>query len=153
MSLNFVNEFKELSNTGKLRFENEEEAIRRESKLLKEEGVDIIIVLSHCGLDIDERIAKEAAPFVDVIVGGHSHSFMYTVEDGIEAPGPDPVKDIYPKVVETNGHKVLIVQASAYCKYIGNITVYFDREGRVADWKGQPVYLDSDIIPGNGIHF
>lgn len=73
---------------------------------------------------------------------------MYTVEDGHEAPGPDIVKDEYPAVVETDGHKVLIVQASSYAKYIGNITVYFDKEGNVKKWAGAPVYLDSDIFPG-----
>lgn len=49
---------KEISKTGKLRFYNEEEVIKREAIKLKDEGVDIIIVLSHCGLDVDYRIAK-----------------------------------------------------------------------------------------------
>lgn len=63
---------------GKLQFKNEEIAIKEESMKLKERGVDIIIVLSHCGLDVDYRIAKAIAPYVDVIVGGHSHTYMYT---------------------------------------------------------------------------
>lgn len=117
---------------------------------LKEEGVDIIIVLSHCGLDVDYRIAKEAAPYVDVIVGGHSHTFMYTAEEGETPPGPDEVKDNYPAVVENaDGHTVLIVQASAYVKYVGDITVYFDKDGNVANWTGKPFYLDSHIKPGD----
>lgn len=131
-----------------MRFYNEEETIRKEAALLKEQGVDIIIALTHCGLDVDYRIAKGAAPYVDVIVGGHSHSFMYNVEEGGTAPGPDVVKDSYPAVVETDGHKVLIVQASSYAKYVGNLTVYFNKEGNVAKWEGAPVYLDTDIVPG-----
>lgn len=131
-----------------MRFINEELVIRRESELLKKQGVDIIIVLSHCGLNIDERIAKEVAPYVDVIVGGHTHTFMYTVDENGQAPGPDIVKEKYPKVIESDGHKVLIVQASAYCKYVGNITVFFDKEGRIAHWDGQPVYLDTHIEQG-----
>lgn len=131
-----------------MRFYNEEEIVIREAEELKKQGVDIIIVLSHCGLDVDKRIAQHAAPYVDVIVGGHSHTFMYTVEEGGTAPGPDVVKDEYPAVVESNGHKVLIVQASAYIKYVGDITVYFDKNGRVAKWEGQPVYLDSDVAQG-----
>lgn len=139
---------KEISNTGRLKFYNEEEVIVREAEKLKRDGVDIIIVLSHCGLDTDYRIAEKAAPYVDVIVGGHSHTFMYTTENGESAPGPDVVQDSYPAVVETNGHKVLIVQASAYLKYIGDITVYFDKNGRVAKWEGQPAYLDSHVVQG-----
>lgn len=122
--------------------------IVREAERLKEQGVDIIIVLSHCGLDVDKRIAETAAPYVDVIVGGHSHTFMYSAEEGESAPGPDIVKDAYPAVIETNGHKVLIVQASAYVKYVGDITVYFDKNGRVAKWEGQPAYLDSHVPQG-----
>lgn len=140
---------KEISNTGRLKFYNEEEVIMREAENLKRDGVDIIVVLSHCGLDVDYRIAKKAAPYVDVIVGGHSHTFMYTVKNGEPAPGPDVVKDTYPAVVETNGHKVLIVQASAYVKYVGDITVYFDKKGRVVKWEGQPAYLDSHIAQGS----
>lgn len=83
-----------IAHTEGLRFHNEVETIRKESKLLKDLGVDIIIVLSHCGLQEDYAIAREAAPYVDVIVGGHSHSFMYTMRDGEIAPGPDVVKGV-----------------------------------------------------------
>lgn len=86
-----------------------------------------------------------------MIVGGHSHTFMYTVNEGGKAPRPDIPTDLYPAVVETNGHKVLIVQASAYMKYVGNLTVYFDTNGNVAEWHGNPIYLDANITPG--LHF
>lgn len=82
-----------------MKFKNESIAIREEAAKLKQEGVDIIIVLSHCGLDVDYIIAKQAGPDVDVIVGGHSHTFMYTAKEGEKAPGPDVVRDKYPAVV------------------------------------------------------
>ena len=34
---------------------------------------DIIILISHCGEEMDKKIAK-AVPEIDVIIGGHSHS-------------------------------------------------------------------------------
>lgn len=81
-------------------------AIRAEAAKLKADGVNIIIVLSHCGLDVDYEIARNAGPDIDVIVGGHSHTFMYT---GPFPPGPDRPKDNYPAVVQNpNGHKVYI---------------------------------------------
>ncbi|KAG5670061.1 hypothetical protein PVAND_000347 [Polypedilum vanderplanki] len=63
---------------------------------------------------------------IDIIVGGHSHSFLYS---GTPSIGPDtPVSD-YPTIEEQeNVRKVLIVQASAYNKYLGNITLYFDED-------------------------
>lgn len=132
-----------------MRFTNESIAVREEAAKLKSEGVDIIIVLSHCGLDVDYIIAQNAGPDVDVIVGGHSHTFMYTTAPGERAPGPDKPGDTYPAVVtHEDGHRVLIVQASAYLKYVGDITVYFDTEGRVVTYEGAPVYLDSNVEQG-----
>lgn len=149
LNIFFMLPFKDIAHTENLRFYNESETVVRESMLLKEQGVDIIIVLSHCGLDVDYQIAREAAPFVDVIVGGHSHTFMYTVKDGETAPGPSRPADNYPAVVENdNGHKVLIVQASAYMKYVGDLVVYFDQDGRVVTWEGSPIYLDTHIKQG-----
>lgn len=139
----------EIASTEKLRFTNESIAIRKEAAKLKSEGVDIIIVLSHCGLDVDYIIAQNAGPDVDVIVGGHSHTFMYTTKPGERAPGPDRPGDKYPAVVtHADGHKVLIVQASAYLKYVGDITVYFDKKGRVVSWEGAPIFLDSNVAQG-----
>ena len=67
----------EISSTGKLVFLDETETVNKEAAKLKEQGVDIIIALSHAGLDVDREVAA-VAPDVDVIVGGHSHSFLYT---------------------------------------------------------------------------
>ena len=117
---------------------------------MKDQGVDIIIVLSHCGLDVDYQIARETASLIDVIVGGHTHTFMYTVKNGETPPGPDKVQDEYPAVVESSsGHKVLIVQASAFMKYVGDLIVYFDQNGHVVTWEGNPIYLDTNIKQGN----
>lgn len=66
-----------LSSTGKLKFLNEVDTVNDEAQRLKEKGVNIIIVLSHCGLDVD-RIMAAKCPLIDVIVGGHSHTFLYT---------------------------------------------------------------------------
>ncbi len=35
---------------------------------------DLIIVLSHSGLDADKKLASQLGPEVDIIIGGHSHS-------------------------------------------------------------------------------
>lgn len=143
--------FQEIAPTERLRFHEETDAIRREALSLSEQGVNIIIVLSHCGLAIDYQIARETAPFVDVIVGGHTHSFMYTAKNDEEAPGPDKhkIEAAYPAVIETqDNHRVLIVQASSRLKYIGDLTVYFTDDGKVGAWDGNSIYLDSYIKPG-----
>ncbi|KAG7209791.1 hypothetical protein KM043_011409 [Ampulex compressa] len=137
-----------IANTEKLRFLDEVETVNSEAQKLRSQGIDIIVVLSHAGLDID-RIMAARCPLVDVIVGGHSHSFLYS--------GPPPFidhpVDEYPVVVTQEGtnRTVLIVQAAAYTKYLGNLTVWFDNEGEVIDWDGNPILLDYSVEEDPGI--
>ncbi|XP_036221522.2 apyrase isoform X2 [Bactrocera oleae] len=133
----------DLANTGNLIFQNESAAIREEAQKLKAQGANIIIAITHCGYNVDKLIAQHAADDVDVIVGSHSHTFLYT---GDKLPGPDTPYGPYPtEVVHENGHRILIVQAAAYAKYVGNITVYFDDEGNVVDYSGAPIYMGSSV--------
>lgn len=118
------------SNTGKVTFLDDIETVHREANKLEADGINIIVVLSHCGIDADLQIARNNSK-IDVIVGGHSHTTMYNGD----APGIDLPKYEYPVVVEQNsGHKVLIVQASAFAKYVGNLTVYFNELGEAIQW-------------------
>uniref|UniRef100_A0A182JP57 Apyrase n=1 Tax=Anopheles christyi TaxID=43041 RepID=A0A182JP57_9DIPT len=134
-----------MADTGALVFEDEAETVRMEADRLTAEGVDIVVVLSHCGLDVDHIIAANAGPNVDIIVGGHSHSFLYT---GQNDKIPMTPASEYPTVVtQPDGHRVLIVQASAYTKLVGDIVLYFDEQGIVQHWKGNPIYLSNEILP------
>lgn len=120
--------------------------MRKEAANLKKQGIDIIIVLSHCGLDVDLVIAEKGGPDISVIVGGHTHSFMYT---GPESPGPDVPVSEYPAVVNnTAGHEVLVVQASALSKYVGDLTVWFDADGKAKSWSGDPIFLGTGVEQG-----
>lgn len=90
-------------------------------------------------------IAEKVGNDVDIIVGGHSHTFMYT---GDNPPGPDTPQAEYPEtVVDSSGNKVLIVQAAALAKYVGEIVLWFDKDGKVIKYEGAPVYLDNSVIP------
>lgn len=51
--------------------------MKKETKKLRDSGVNIIIALGHSGVEMDKIIAKEVED-IDVIVGGHSHTFLYT---------------------------------------------------------------------------
>lgn len=135
---------KDISSPGKLIFLDEVESVKKEADRLKaEENVDIIIVLSHSGLDVDYLMAQNGGENIDVIVGGHSHDLLYT---GDQIPGPDTPKDEYPAVItQASGRKVLIVQASAYTKFVGNLTVYFDQAGEVQKWSGNPIFMDDTV--------
>lgn len=126
----------------------EVEAVREEVAKLTAEGIKIIIVLSHCGLEVDREIAKHGGP-IDIIVGGHSHSFLFS---GDNPPGPDDPVSTYPTIErQESGHEVLIVQASAYTKYLGDITLYFDEDGVIREYEGAPIFLGHDVVQDVGI--
>nr|XP_017036139.1 apyrase isoform X1 [Drosophila kikkawai] len=132
----------DLANTGKLSFRNESDTIREEAQLLKAQGANIIIVISHCGYEVDKEIAANAGDWIDVIVGSHSHTLLYT---GTPPSGSTPAGPYPTEVVHSSGHRVLIVQASAYARYVGNLVVYFDDNGDVLDFEGNPLYMDQSV--------
>lgn len=58
--------------------------------LLKEKGCDLVICLSHLGIQMDKKLVGKTRN-IDVILGGHSHTFMkgpqkYRNLDGKEVP-------------------------------------------------------------------
>ncbi len=63
-----------LSDTSYAKVTNATEEIK---KIIKTVKYDHLIILSHCGLDEDRKIAKEV-PEIDLIVGGHNHFFFET---------------------------------------------------------------------------
>jgi 5'-nucleotidase/UDP-sugar diphosphatase len=99
--------------------------------------VDIIVALSHCGLNRDKAIAA-TVDGIDIIVGGHTHSLLSNTDP--EAEGP------YPVVVESpSGNNVLVVTAKCWGQYLGTLDVSFDENGVPVEWTGEPVLLDSSV--------
>ncbi len=71
---------------------------------LRAQGADIVIVLSHSGLEGDKELAREV-PELDLIVGGHCHSVLHEpVEEG----------------------RTLIVQAGSRARYLGVLELAYD---------------------------
>jgi len=107
-------------------------AVQSEVDFLTEAGVNIIILLSHSSYGIDKLIAANTTG-VDVIVGGHDNTLLSNVSD--RAKGP------YPTVV--NGTQ--IVQAYAYGKFLGELSVLFDEAGNVIHASGEPIIIDGSV--------
>ncbi|OWK02032.1 NT5E, partial [Cervus elaphus hippelaphus] len=69
-----------LSNPGpNLVFEDEIAALQPEVDKLKTLNVNKIIALGHSGFEVDKLIAQKVKG-VDVVVGGHTNTFLYTGE-------------------------------------------------------------------------
>ena len=104
-----------------IKFLDEIPAVKEEASRLKSEGVNILIALGHAGYDLDKEMASKI-PDLDLIVGGHSHTFLWTGNDypSVEKPWGD-----YPTYIKANGtDKVIpVVQAYKYGKYLGHLMV------------------------------
>lgn len=57
-------------------------SIAAEAKQLKNHGVDILIALGHSGFEMDIQIARDVED-IDLVIGGHSNTFLYTGEYNI----------------------------------------------------------------------
>lgn len=93
-----------------IRFLNPIEEVNHYARILKEdEKVDMVIALSHLGYQSDsqfsdKKVAAESRN-VDVIIGGHSHTFL-----------PEPVK-----VDNLDGKPVLITQSGSKGMNVGKL--------------------------------
>ncbi|CAK9801437.1 Protein 5NUC [Anthophora plagiata] len=134
-------ETKILSKSENVIFLDEVESIRREAKILKEQGVNILIALGHSGFEVDKKIAKEVDD-IDIVIGGHTNTFLYNGEQ----PNVEVPEGLYPTIVrQKSGRKTYVVQAYAYTKYLGNLTVTFDKNGEVTRITGNPILVNSSI--------
>lgn len=92
----------------KLRYLDPIAVTNRYSGLLKEKGCDLVIVLSHLGMEksdfTDIQLARSCRN-VDLIIGGHSHTFL-----------EEPVC-----VEDADGNDVMIVTDGCWGLYVGKL--------------------------------
>ena len=122
-------------NPGAVTFSDPIETARKMAKQLRAEGADVIICLSHCGVrepksgpitegeDID---LARAVPEIDVIVGGHTHTF---VREPIIADGTP------------------VVQAGCYGAALGELVIRMEGGKRTVE--SYTLHTVDDTIPGD----
>ncbi len=81
------------------------EVIYRELTKLQHK-TDVIVLLSHLGIDEDKEIAKRF-PSIDLIIGGHTHHLLRTGE-----------------IVD----QTLLTAAGKHCSYVGEVRITWDHE-------------------------
>lgn len=123
----------EIASPGKnVVFTDPVQAVQGEVDRLTAEGVNKIVVLSHSGYLVDQRVAAGTTG-VDVIVGGHDNTYLSNTAEN--AAGP------YPTMVG----KTAIVQAYAYGKFLGELNVTFDDAGEIVSAVGEPLIMDKAV--------
>ncbi len=113
-------------------------AARTSVQKLKQQGINKIIALTHIGFE-DDVILAQKVPDIDIIIGAHSHTPVGNIPN---ANHPYPL-------VEKNGTKepVLVVTDWEWGKYLGDLSVSFDRTGKLIAWAGKPHAIEASIKP------
>ncbi|QDY68554.1 bifunctional metallophosphatase/5'-nucleotidase [Qingshengfaniella alkalisoli] len=113
-------------------FTDSAEAVQGEVDKLTDEGINKIVVLSHSGYEVDKQVAENTTG-VDVIVGGHSNTYLSNSSEDAEGPYPTMIGD------------TAIVQAYAYGKFLGELNLVFDDEGNLVSAEGEPLIMDAAV--------
>jgi 2',3'-cyclic-nucleotide 2'-phosphodiesterase (5'-nucleotidase family) len=93
-------------------------------KRLRDQGADIVVLLSHLGLAVDRRIGGEL-PGLDLIIGSHTHNLLEQ---------PERAGDSW------------VVQAGKFANYFGHVVIDFDETARqIRDVTGSVVPRDETV--------
>ena len=112
-------------------------AVQNEVNKLKNQGIDILIALTHIGIEEDKKLAK-AIPELDIIVGAHSHTLLSNNQDDKN------VYDTYPiTVMHPDNTKTLITTVGLAGHHIGLLHVTFNKNGHILSYKGDAVRVDN----------
>lgn len=101
---------------------------RKLATKLKQEGADLVVVISHNGMAANKLIAAE--PNVDIVIHAHDH-----------------VKLNEPLVVTHNGKSALMVEAYQWGQYVGKLDLVVDTETKKYTLKHYELIQMDDTIP------
>ena len=97
---------------------------------VRKKGAQVVILLSHNGMDIDSKLASRVSG-IDMILGGHTH-------DGVPLPN----------VVRNPGGVTVVTNAGSHGKFLGVID-FEVKHGRVADYRYHLLPVFSELLPAD----
>ena len=111
-------------------FRSQEEPLQQLVNTLRAGGAQLVVLLSHNGMDVDLKMAQRVAG-IDAILGGHTH-------DGVPAP----------VIVKNRAGQTLVTNAGSSAKFLGVLD--FDvRDGRVQDFRYKLMPVFSNLLPAD----
>jgi sulfur-oxidizing protein SoxB len=99
-------------------------------RVRESEKPDVVVVLSHNGMDVDLKMASRVSG-IDVIFGGHTH-------DGMPAP----------TLVKNAGGKTLVTNAGSNGKFLGVMDLDV-KGGKVRDFRYRLLPIFSNLLPAD----
>ena len=106
----------------------QEESLQKAVDEARAKGAQVVVLLSHNGMDVDLKVASRVSG-IDVILGGHTH-------DGVPQPS----------VVENRGGKTLVTNAGSNGKFVGLLELDV-KQGRAPDVRYRLVPVFAKLLP------
>ena len=110
------------------KFGIEEERLQRLANEIRGEGAQLVVLLSHNGMDVDLKVASRVTG-IDVILGGHTH-------DGV----PVPV------VVSNAKGRTLVTNAGSHGKFLAVLDLDV-KGGRISDYRYRLLPVFANLLP------
>jgi sulfur-oxidizing protein SoxB len=108
----------------------QEENMQKTVDAARADGAQVVVVLSHNGMDVDLKMASRISG-VDAIFGGHTH-------DGMPRP----------TLVANPGGKTLVMNAGSNGKFLGVLDLDV-RNGKVADFRYKLLPVFANLLPAD----
>lgn len=107
--------------------------------------VDLIVVLSHSGYELDKKMAA-AISEVDVILGGHTHTELFHPELVINNASAGSYNN------GLNG--TIVAQTGEYGVFLGVVDLILDDAGKIATFSGrlEPITAKYDKVVNKEVH-
>jgi 2',3'-cyclic-nucleotide 2'-phosphodiesterase (5'-nucleotidase family) len=106
---------------------NQIDAVRDIARRIRRQ-VDLVVVLSHAGIDEDKKMAAAIAE-IDVILGGHTHDELHE---------PLLIKNLPESSNWKNGlDGTIVAQAGEHGVFLGRIDLALDGQMKIASWTGK----------------
>jgi len=110
------------------RFGIQEESLQTQVNTARANGAQIVVLLSHNGMDVDLKLATRVQG-LDAILGGHTH-------DGVPRPAE----------VRNAGGLTLVTNAGSNTKFLGVLD--FDvKHGKVSGWQYRLLPVFANLLP------
>ncbi|HVF65774.1 MAG TPA: thiosulfohydrolase SoxB [Casimicrobiaceae bacterium] len=109
----------------------QEENLQKVIDEARGKGAQVVVLLSHNGMDVDLKLASRVTG-LDAILGGHTH-------DAVPQPS----------IVENGGGKTLVTNAGSNGKFLGVLDLEV-KSGKVADYRYRLLPVFSNLLPADG---
>ncbi len=106
----------------------QEERMQKMADEVRAKGAQIVVLLSHDGMDVDLKIASRVTG-IDLIMGGHTHDAL-----------------INPQVVSNAKGKTLVMNSGCNGKFLSLLDLEV-KEGKIKDYQYRLLPIFSNLLP------